>query len=132
MVHVSDLSLKPGDAQPAVRRSYDRHQTRVTALLHCHGRFQTVRIIDFSLGGLQLQGSFGVGVNDAIAVELLSGHSLPANVTWSIGDRVGVRFAEPLSPDNPALDVLRRGMRRGLELASNEPSASDEQPEPTS
>jgi hypothetical protein len=123
---VSDRSLSPGGTQPPIRRSHERHQTRVNALIHCHGRFQTVRIIDFSLGGLQLQGCFGVGVADAIAVELLSGHSFRAKVTWSIGDRVGVRFAEALLSDDPALEVLRRGMRRAIELAPGDPISEAE------
>lgn len=32
----------------------------ITALAPCHGRYQTVSILDFSAGGLQLQGAFGV------------------------------------------------------------------------
>src|SRR6185503_3495493 len=65
-----------------VRRREERKPLRIAALIHCHGRFQTVLIDDFSAGGLQLRGCFGVGGRDEIAVELLSGHRLPARVVW--------------------------------------------------
>jgi hypothetical protein len=105
------------------RRRDERLPTRVAALAHCHGRFQTVRIIDYSLGGLQLRGSFGVTAGDAIIVELLSGHRLAATVAWSMGDRLGIRFVEPLEADHPALAVLQRG-RRALEQISGTPTDS--------
>lgn len=103
-----------------LRRHHERHLTRVVALAHCHGRFQTVRVVDFSLGGLQLQGSFGVIAGDAITVELLSGHRLAAIVAWSIGDRLGVRFLEPLETGHPAIAVMQQRGRRTLERADRE------------
>jgi hypothetical protein len=90
----------------SLRRHDERRPTRATALVHCHGRFQTARIIDFSSGGLQLQGCFGVGVGDAVVVELLSSHSLQGRVAWSLGSRVGVSFLEPIEASHPALKVL--------------------------
>lgn len=98
--------------QILVRRREERKPLRITALIHCHGRFQTVLIDNFSAGGLQLRGCFGVGGRDEIAVELLSGHRLTAKVVWSVGSRVGVCFPEPLSPAHPALVVLREGIHR--------------------
>jgi hypothetical protein len=70
------------------------------------------------LGGLQLQGCFGAGIADDVAVELLSGHRLSAKVAWSIGDRVGVRFLQPLSADAPALAALQQAARRGHDRAA--------------
>jgi hypothetical protein len=95
-----------------VRRRDDRHPIHLTALAYCHGRFQTVRVVDFSLGGLQLQGTFGVGPGDEMVVELLSGHRLEAKTAWSLGSRIGVRFLQPLTPEHPALAVLLRVARR--------------------
>ena len=80
MANLDEQSLSAHDLRPSVRRRDERCPTRVTALVHCHGRFQTVRIVDFSLGGLQLQGCFGVGVGDDIAVEFLSGQRIAAKV----------------------------------------------------
>jgi hypothetical protein len=104
--------LAPRDEGLLVRRSGDRHPVHLTALAHCHGRFHTVRIVDFSHGGLQLQGTFGVGPGDDMVVELLSGHRLEAKTAWSLGSRVGVRFLQPLTAEHPALAVLLRAARR--------------------
>ena len=117
------MSDRP-DERPSVRRRDERCATRITALVHCHGRFQTVLIVDFSLGGLQLQGCFGVGTADGVAVELLSGYRLSAKVAWSIGGRIGVRFLQPLSADDPALEALRQAARRGLDRAAAKQHAS--------
>jgi len=105
------------DEGSPVRRGDDRHSIRLTALAHCHGRFQTVRIVDFSMGGLQLQGGFGVGVGDDVTVELLSGHRLAAKAAWSLGSRVGVRFLQPLSAEHPAWAVLEQAARRLVDRA---------------
>ncbi len=95
----------------SLRRRDERRPTRVTALVHCHGRFQTARIVDFSSGGLQLQGCFGVATGDEVVVELLSAHSLHGKVAWSLGSRVGVTFVAPVEADHPALKVLEHAAR---------------------
>lgn len=92
----------------AIRRRHDRRSAAVSALVHSHGRFQTVSILDFSTGGLQLQGAFGVAAGDVIEIELLSGHRLAAKVVWSLGSRIGAQFTPVLSPDSPALVALQR------------------------
>ena len=106
---------RPGAGTQSIRRQDQRFPVRIAALVHCHGRFQTVRLVDFSLTGLQLEGCFGVGVGENIAVELLSGHRLDAKVAWSMGSRIGVRFAEPISPQHPVLLGLKRAARGALE-----------------
>jgi len=109
--------LPAAEERPSVRRQDERHSVRLTALAHCHGRFQTVRIVDFSSGGLQLQGGFGVGPGDDVVVELLSGHRLAAKAAWSLGSRIGIRFLQPLSVDHPASGVLEQAVRRMAERA---------------
>ena len=94
----------------ALRRRHDRRSAAVTALVHCHGLFQTVSILDFSTGGLQLQGAFGVAPGDVMGIELLSGHRLSAKVVWSLGSRIGAAFAPALSDDNPAIVALQRAV----------------------
>jgi hypothetical protein len=97
--------------QTSLRRRDDRRPTRATALIHCHGRFQTARIVDFSSGGLQIQGCFGVAVGDEVVVELLSSHSLQGRVAWSIGSRVGVTFIAAVEAGHPALKMLAHAGR---------------------
>jgi hypothetical protein len=100
-------SERDGQQEPGLRRRYERHAAAIIALVHCHGRHQTVSILDFSAGGLQLQGAFGVAQGDQIEVELLSGHRLRAKVVWSLGSRIGAQFSPVLASDNPALAVLQ-------------------------
>ena len=117
MPNLPEERLPAPDERPSVRRRDERHSIRLTALAHCHGRFQTVRIVDFSTGGLQLQGGFGVGPGDDVIVEMLSGHRLAAKAAWSLGSRIGVRFLQPLSPDHPAWSALEQAARRSADRA---------------
>lgn len=100
----------PSEKTTALRRQYERRSAAITALVHCHGRHQTVSILDISEGGLQLQGAFGVTQGDRIEVELLSGHRLTAKVVWSLGSRVGAQFAPPIAADHPGLVALQRAV----------------------
>lgn len=96
----------PDQARQQIRRRDERRAARITVLLHCHGRFQTARVVDFSLGGLQLDGCFGVAVADQVAVELLSGQRLEGKVAWAVAGRIGVQFHQPLAPDDPVVALL--------------------------
>jgi len=107
-----DEPLPAPDEAPLLRRRGERYLIRATALMHCHGRFQTVRIVDFSLSGLQLDGGFGVGAGDDIIVELLTGDRLAGKIVWSLGSRVGVRFPRPLSAEHPGWAALQHAARR--------------------
>ncbi len=122
MAKILDRSVVPLDERPSsVRRRDERHPIRATALAYCHSRFQTVRIVDYSAGGLQLQGCFGAGIGDDMTVELLSGHRVEAKVAWSMGSRLGVRFLRPLNADHPVLAVLELAGRRNSAAAAGEP-----------
>jgi hypothetical protein len=101
---------EPAEKATALRRQHERRSAAIAALVHCHGRFQTVSILDISTGGLQLQGAFGVTKGDRIEVELLSGHRLTAKVAWSLGSRIGAEFSPPLAPDHPGLVALQRSV----------------------
>jgi hypothetical protein len=109
-----DMNTETRTASPAesavIRRRHERRSAAITALVHSHGRFQTVSIVDFSSGGLQLQGAFGLAVGDRITVELLSGHRLPGKVVWSLGSRIGAQFVPALSPDHPGIVALQRSV----------------------
>jgi PilZ domain len=103
-----------------VRRKHDRKSAAITALVHSHGRFQTVSILDFSTGGLQLQGAFGVAVGDQIEIELLTGHRHAAKVVWSLGSRIGAAFTPVLSSDSPAYIALQRAIAGATAAAARE------------
>jgi PilZ domain-containing protein len=96
----------PDQTRRLLRRREERRATGIAVLVHCHGRFQTARVVDFSLGGLQLDGCFGVAVADQVAVELLSGQRLQGKVAWAVAGRVGVQFREPLAADDAIVALL--------------------------
>jgi hypothetical protein len=133
MTRTLDSSPSTEPERQSLRRRDLRHPIRATALAYCHGRFQTVRIVDYSAGGLQLQGCFGVAVGDEMTVELLSGHRLAGKVAWSMGSRLGVRFLQPLGTDHPALAILEQAARRAAAAAVHAarhmglPAGGDEQ-----
>ena len=89
-------------------RHAERHLARIRALVHCRGRFQTISIVDFSLGGLRLEGAFGITARERISIELLSGDLLEATVAWSIGSQLGVQFVACLTPAHPTFMTLNR------------------------
>ena len=107
-MNTAPRAAAPADRATAVRRRHERRSAAVTALVHSHGRFQTVSILDFSTGGLQLQGAFGVAVGDQISIELLSGQRLAAKVVWSLGSRIGAQFTPALPADHPGIVALQR------------------------
>lgn len=113
-----------GNQRHSIRREYQRLPVRVCALVHARERFQTVVVADFSRGGVQLQGSFGLASGDEITLELLSGHRLQAKVVWSLGSSLGAKFVGPLRPDDVRLAALQQALdRRRASTGSDRPAA---------
>jgi len=90
------------------RRKVERTSTRVQVLVHCRGRFQSAKIVDYSPVGLQLEGTFGLIPTDRVQIELMSGARLPGKVEWSLGGQTGVVFSEGLDAAHPAMQELGR------------------------
>jgi hypothetical protein len=84
-------------------RQFERSPVKTTAFIHRGGNFQRAQIVDYSPGGLQLRGTFGLIKQDHIQVELMSGLRITAKVAWSLGSHTGVVFPEPLPPTHPAI-----------------------------
>jgi hypothetical protein len=102
---------------PDVHRQFARHPVKIYAFVHCRGQFHSAKIIDYSNGGLQLEGTFGLIKTDPIQIELISGIRVPGRVAWSLGAQTRIAFFEPLPTDHPALiELIRRG---GTHLSEN-------------
>src|ERR1700738_4210784 len=54
-------------------RHWHRRNIKMSALIFRDDRFQHVQIVNYSLGGLLLSGTFGLIHQDAVEVELISG-----------------------------------------------------------
>jgi hypothetical protein len=96
------------------RRQFQRASVRATAFVHRGGTFQRAQIVDYSRGGLQLRGTFGLIKQDRIQVELISGVRVSAEVAWSLGSHTGIVFPEPLPPTHPAIVELARRASKSL------------------
>ena len=93
----------------AARRQFERHLTKANAFIHYRGQFQPAKVVDYSAGGLQLTGTFGLIKPDQVEIEFISGIRVPAFVAWSLGAQTGIAYTEPLPIDHPALiDLARR------------------------
>jgi hypothetical protein len=84
------------------RRRFVRNPVKAHALVHCHGHFQSATVVDFSQGGLQLEGTFALFRGDEVEIEFLAGTRVSGTVTWSLGARTGITFSEPLPEMHPA------------------------------
>jgi hypothetical protein len=102
---------------PDVHRQFKRTPVKVNAFVHCRGQFQRARIIDYSTGGLRLDGTFGRIKTDPIEIESISGVRVPGRVAWSLGAQTGMIFLGPLPRDHPALVELFH--RAGTHRSSN-------------
>ena len=90
------------------RRQFERYHIKTNAIVHCRGRFQCAKVIDYSVGGLQIEGTFGLIKTDAIQIEFISGCRVYGRVAWSLGTQTGIVFSEPLPTGHPALIELAR------------------------
>jgi hypothetical protein len=95
-------------APPKVRRQFERKAIKATALIYCRGSFQRAKVVDYSQGGLQLEGTFGLIRRDAVELELVSGKRLSGPVAWSLGCQTGVVFSQALPPGQSSIVELLR------------------------
>ena len=117
---------KNSKRRTSIRRRQARVPTRVFALARARNRHQTVLVVDYSESGAQLQGSYGLFVGDGITLELLSGDVVPAKVSWSLNDRVGIEFVDALRPEHPVQYALQRAAERRRAVSQDPAPAAGE------
>jgi hypothetical protein len=99
------------------RRQFERNPVKARGFVHSCGRFQPATIVDYSQGGLRLEGTFGLFKGNPVEVELMSGIRVAGQVAWSLGGKTGIVFADALTATHPAIAELAR-------KATNVPAAS--------
>jgi PilZ domain len=87
----------------AFLRTSDRRDTKMHAIVHRRGRFQSVGIRDISPAGMKLEGAFGLLPGDVITIELVSRRTIAGTVAWAVAPYMGIAFDQPLSEDDPLL-----------------------------
>src|ERR1700730_11061160 len=98
-----ETGQSPPSHDRAFLRTSERRDTKMHAIVHCRGRFQSVRIRDISPSGMKLEGGFGLLPGDVITIELLSRRTLGGAVAWALPPYTGIAFDQPLSEDDPLL-----------------------------
>ena len=93
---------------PDLCRQCERRPVKAHVFVHCRGSFQRAKVVDYSHGGLQLEGTFGLLKRDPVEVELISGTRVPGQGAWSLGAHTGVTFGGVLPTNHPALIELAR------------------------
>jgi PilZ domain len=109
----------------SARRRFARTPVKANAFVYQGDRFQRAQIVDYSHGGLQLEGTFGLIKHDPVRVELISGVRVSAKVAWSLGKHTGVVFPEALAPTHPAIvQLARRAHKAPVEQPPSVPQKS--------
>ena len=97
----STPGMEQADSRPS--RRFERRPVKANAFIHFRGLFQPAKVIDYSDGGVQLDGTFGLIKTDRIQIEFISGTRVPGRVAWSLGAQTGVVFF-PTIGEQPSSD----------------------------
>lgn len=95
--------MRPGAlARNFLRRRDDRHRVSLTAILECRGIAQNVRVVDFSVSGLRVDGIQGLTAGDPIQISLTPDISLTGEVAWAVWHKAGIKLQPELDEMHPA------------------------------
>ncbi|MBN9247938.1 MAG: PilZ domain-containing protein [Hyphomicrobium sp.] len=95
--------MRPGAlARNFLRRRDDRHRVNLTAILECRGIAQNVRVVDFSVSGLRVDGIQGLATADPIQISLTPDISLTGEIAWSVWHKAGIKLLPELDETHPA------------------------------
>jgi hypothetical protein len=89
----STPSMEQADPRPS--RRFERRPVKANAFIHFRGRFQPAKVIDYSDGGVQLDGTFVLITADRLQIEFIAGARVPGRVAWSLGAQTGVVVSPP-------------------------------------
>lgn len=94
--HISRLDLPQ-------RRRLPRVPLQKRCTIH-HGSGQSQAFaVDVSLGGIGLANAPKLALRDSVEIELPGGRRLQGTVAWSGAGKLGIKFLDPLSPDDPLI-----------------------------
>jgi hypothetical protein len=93
-------------------RRHPRTQTRLRAVLYARDTFIPTTIRDISVGGIGLEGAYGVFPGDRVSIALISGEKRTGIVRWWLNGCCGVQFDTPLAATDPWLARAERAGAR--------------------
>ena len=89
-------------ARNFLRRRDERHRVNFTAILECRGVSQTVRVVDFSVSGLRVDGIQGLATGDPIQICFTPDMMLEGEIIWSVWHKAGIKLLPELDETQPA------------------------------
>lgn len=105
---------QPGDASD--RRTGDRQISVLINAGICHaGRDALCRIRNLSSGGVMIESSLPLAVDDSVSLRLRSGDEVGGLVRWVQDGRAGIAF------DDPASSALVSGSAAGVQASNSSP-----------
>ncbi|MFT3731660.1 MAG: PilZ domain-containing protein [Hyphomicrobium sp.] len=93
-------------SQNYLRRRDPRRRVMLGAIVNCRGVTQKVRVVDFSVSGVRLDGIKGLAAGDPIQISLSPELTIDGQVVWSVWHKAGVKFVPALSEEHPAFVFL--------------------------
>ena len=94
-------------------REAERYSVSLPVRLKSEGvRVMTVALGDISTAGLMARTDESIPLGSTVSIELPAIGTVQARVRWTVGGRVGVRFAAPID-----IDACRSAMTRLAEAA---------------
>jgi PilZ domain len=89
-----------------LRRRDARSRVMLAAIVECRGAAQNVRIVDFSMSGVRIDGIRGLATGDPIRISLTPELVLEGQVAWSVWHKAGINLLSPLTDDHPSYVFL--------------------------
>ncbi|WP_325024053.1 PilZ domain-containing protein [Hyphomicrobium sp.] len=89
-------------ARNFLRRRDERQRVNFTAILECRGVSQTVRVADFSVSGLRVDGIQGLAAGDPIQICLTPDMMLEGEIIWAVWHKAGIKLSRELDVTHPA------------------------------
>ena len=89
-----------------LRRRDTRRRVMFAAILECRGMEQKVRVVDFSMSGVRIDGIKDLANGDPVRISLTPGLIVEGRIAWVAWHKAGVKLAEPLIDDHPAYEFL--------------------------
>jgi hypothetical protein len=108
-----------------LRRNDKRRSLMCSAIVECRGVTRKVRVVDFSVAGLRMDGAVDLVTGDRVRVVFNSDLSVEGTIAWVVWHKTGVQLLQPLEENDPvysylddqALALVRARKRAVLEVA---------------
>ena len=79
-----------------LRRQDERFRVQCDVQIRCRDIYQKAVVVEFSLGGLRVDRTFGLAPGDAVQLDFGPEVEVEGIVVWSVWHKVGLKLVRPL------------------------------------